>query len=120
MSLSPRPERLTTMTPSGPSAGASFTACATACELLALSLRYPTPDLIDIVANQDWVGAAREIADALGMELPAGWGDDLGEVELHSFRAEATHLMVGAPTPQKAAAFSVPRESSRARSSVRR
>ncbi len=72
---------------------------ATACELLALSLRYPTPDLIDIVANQDWVGAAREIADALDMRLPAGWGDDLGEVELHAFRAEATHLMVGAPTP---------------------
>ena len=72
---------------------------ATACELLALSLRYPTPDLIEIVAHQDWVGAAREIADALGMRLPAGWGDDLGEVELHTFRAEATHLMVGAPTP---------------------
>ena len=72
---------------------------ATACELLALSLRYPTPDLIEIVAHQDWVGAAREIADALGMRLPAGWGDDLGEVELHNFRAEATHLMVGAPTP---------------------
>ena len=72
---------------------------ATACELLALSLRYPTPDLIEIVAHQDWVGAAIEIADALGMKLPAGWGDDLGEVELHSFRAEATHLMVGAPTP---------------------
>ena len=72
---------------------------ATACELLALSLRYPTADLIEIVAHQDWVGAALEIADALGMELPAGWGDDLGEVELHAFRAEATHLMVGAPTP---------------------
>ena len=72
---------------------------ATACELLALSLRYPTPDLIEIVAHQDWVGAALEIADAMGMELPAGWGDDLGEVELHNFRAEATHLMVGAPTP---------------------
>ena len=72
---------------------------ATACELLALSLRYPTPDLIEIVAHQDWVGAALEFADAMGMELPAGWGDDLGEVELHNFRAEATHLMVGAPTP---------------------
>ena len=72
---------------------------ATASELLALSLRYPTPDLIEIVAHQDWVGAALEIADAMGMKLPAGWGDDLGEVELHNFRAEATHLMVGAPTP---------------------
>ncbi len=72
---------------------------ATACELLALSLRYPTEELVDIVANQDWVGAAREIMDALGAELPDGWGEDLGEVELHAFRAEATHLMVGAPTP---------------------
>ena len=72
---------------------------ATACELLALSLRYPTPDLIEIVAHQDWVGAAREIAEAMEMELPAGWGDDLGDVELHAFRAEATRLMVGAPTP---------------------
>ena len=72
---------------------------ATACELLALSLRYPTPDLIEIVAHQDWVGAAREIAEVMGMKLPADWGDDLGEIELHNFRAEATHLMVGAPTP---------------------
>lgn len=72
---------------------------ATMCELLALSLRYPTAELIDIVANQDWAGAAKEIAEAMGIKLPEGWGEDLGEVELHNFRAEATHLMVGAPTP---------------------
>ncbi len=72
---------------------------ATTAEFLALSLRYPTPELIDIVANQDWVGAAKEIAELYGATLPEGWGEDLGEVELHAFRAEATHLMVGAPTP---------------------
>lgn len=72
---------------------------AAACELLALSLRYPTAELIDIVAHQDWVGAAKEIADALGMQLPSDWADDLDTPELHEYRAEATHLMVGAPTP---------------------
>lgn len=58
---------------------------AAACELLALSLRYPTDELARILTSGEWADAAREIAAALGAELsedavaelPAG---DEGEV----------------------------------------
>ena len=42
---------------------------AAACELLALSLRYPTDELARILASGEWADAAREIAAALGAEL---------------------------------------------------
>lgn len=84
---------------------------AAACELLALSLRYPTDELARILTSGEWADAAREIAAALGAELsegavaelPAG---DEGEVSsaraeevLRELRPEATHLFIGAPNP---------------------
>lgn len=79
---------------------------AAACELLALSFRYPTSELADAVASGEWAEAAEEIAAALGVDLPEGFaadardaaGADASEL-LHALRAEATHLFVGAPEP---------------------
>lgn len=84
---------------------------AAAWELLALSLRYPEAALADALASGEWVDAAREIAGAAGISLPEGWGADLpavgdaavGTIDsqalLHTLRAEATRLFVGAPDP---------------------
>ncbi|HIY82950.1 TorD/DmsD family molecular chaperone [Rubneribacter sp.] len=75
----------------------AWQARAAACELLALSLRYPGEELVGIVSSGEWADAAREIAGALGLALPKGWADDVRDVELHALRAEATRLFVGAP-----------------------
>ena len=79
---------------------------AAAWELLALSLRYPGEELADAAASGEWAEAAREVAEALGLGLPEGFGsgDAAGEdvdaaVHLHALRAEATRLFVGAPEP---------------------
>lgn len=79
---------------------------AAACELLALSFRYPTPELAGAVASGEWADAAEEIADMLGLELPEDFDAnarvDAGEdpdALLHALRAEATRLLVGAPEP---------------------
>ena len=79
---------------------------AAACELLALSFRYPTVELADAVASGEWADAAEEIAQALDLDLPesfeadarANVGEDPGAL-LHALRAEATRLFVGAPEP---------------------
>ncbi len=79
---------------------------ATACELLALSFRYPTAELAGAVASGEWADAAEEIAEGLGLALPAGFadearanvGEDPGRL-LRQLRAEATRLFVGAPEP---------------------
>lgn len=47
---------------------------ATAWELAALSFRYPGPELEGAVASGEWAEAAREIAGALGLALPEGFG----------------------------------------------
>ena len=81
-------------------------AFAAACELLALSFRYPTSELVTAVSSGEWAEAAHEIAAALGLALPAGWdagaeacaGSD-PETLLHALRVEATRLFVGAPEP---------------------
>ena len=83
---------------------------AAACELLALSLRYPTDELARILASGEWADAAREIAAALGAELsedamadlPGAEGessDARAEELLRALRPEATYLFVGAPNP---------------------
>lgn len=79
---------------------------ASMCELLAFSLRYPTPELGDVVASGEWADAAGEIAEALGLELPESFFADARanvsedpEFLLHALRAEATRLFVGAPEP---------------------
>lgn len=79
---------------------------ATAYELLALSFRYPAPELAGAVASGEWADAAREVAAALGLALPGGWDEGLDgyagrdpEELLHALRAEATRLFVGAPDP---------------------
>ena len=77
---------------------------AAACELLALSLRYPTEELAEVVASGEWGEAAEEIAAALALEVPAGFAAESRRLEgslepLHALRAEATRLFVGAPKP---------------------
>lgn len=87
-------------------AGVGREAFAAACELLALSFRYPSSELVTAVSSGEWAEAANEIAEALGLALPDGW--DVGadacagsnpETLLHAFRVEATRLFVGAPDP---------------------
>lgn len=79
---------------------------ATAYELLALSFRYPAPELAGAAASGGWADAAAEVAAALGLALPGGWDEGLDgyagrdpEELLHALRAEATRLFVGAPDP---------------------
>lgn len=79
---------------------------ATAYELLAFTFRYPGPELAEAAASGEWADAAREVAEALALELPEGWGEGLAGYEgrdaeglLHALRAEATRLFVGAPEP---------------------
>ena len=50
---------------------------ASACELLAFSLRYPTSDVAGAIASGEWAAAAQEIADALGVALPADFAAEL-------------------------------------------
>ena len=69
---------------------------ATAWELAALSFRYPGPELEGAVASGEWAEAAREIAGALGLALPEGFGAGAAAGGL---RPEATRLFVGAPEP---------------------
>ena len=77
---------------------------AAAWELAALSFRYPGAELAGAVASGEWAEAAREIAGALGLELPEGFGEGRpgpsgsGDA-LHALRPEATRLLVGAPEP---------------------
>lgn len=76
---------------------------ATAWELLALSFRYPDVVLAQAVASGEWTEAAREVADALDLELPEDFGAGVAagdpDTLLHTLRAEATRLFVGAPDP---------------------
>ena len=69
---------------------------ATAWELAALSFRYPGPELEGVVASGEWAEAAREIAGALGLALPEGFG---AGASAEGLRPEATRLFVGAPEP---------------------
>lgn len=72
---------------------------AQACELLALSFRYPDETLVDAVSSGEWAKAASEIWNGLGLDIPDGWDDGLGEPDIHDVRAEATRLFVGGPKP---------------------
>lgn len=79
---------------------------ATAWELLSLSFAYPTHDVVAAVASGEWVDAAQEIANALGLELATTVFDGLDayvgadeEALFHRLRTEATRLFVGAPDP---------------------
>ena len=69
---------------------------ATAWELAALSFRYPGPELEGAVASGEWAEAAREIAGALGLALPEGFG---AGASAGGLRPEATRLCGGAPEP---------------------
>ena len=73
-----------------------WAARATAWELAALSFRYPGPELEGAVASGEWAEAAREIAGALGLALPEGFG---AGASAEGLRPEATRLFVGAPAP---------------------
>ena len=85
---------------------------ATAWELLALTFRYPDEVLAQAVSSGEWAEAAEEVAAALSLRLPEGWGEGPGgcagrgdasrssaEALLHDLRVEATRLFVGAPEP---------------------
>ena len=99
---------------------------ASACELLAFSLRYPTADVAGALASGEWTAAAQEIAAALDVTLPADFAAELagdvaasdGDVPvcsgersaetqenaqantlLSALRADATRLFVGSPEP---------------------
>ncbi|MCI8451639.1 MAG: molecular chaperone TorD family protein [Eggerthellaceae bacterium] len=74
-----------------------WAARAAACELLALSLRYPDEALHGIVASGEWACAADEIAAALGVALPDDWAEGAASTDFHDLRADATMLFVGAP-----------------------
>ena len=99
---------------------------ASACELLAFSLRYPAADVAGAIASGEWTAAAQEIAAALDIALPADFaaelaggvaasdsdatvcaGDESAETQkdaqadvlLPALRADATRLFVGWPEP---------------------
>lgn len=77
---------------------------AAAWELAAFSFRYPTAELVEAVDAGEWAAAAREIAAALEVELPEGFGDegiegDDAATRLTTLRVEATRLFVGSPLP---------------------
>lgn len=76
-------------------------ALAAAWELVAFSFRYPTEELAEAVASGEWVDAAREVAEALELELPDGFGANGAAFEqnLKALRVEATRLFVGSPQP---------------------
>lgn len=76
-------------------------ALAAAWELAAFSFRYPTEELAEAVTSGEWADAAREVAEALGLELPEGFGADGAEggQDLKALRVEATRLFVGSPQP---------------------
>ncbi|WP_101722177.1 TorD/DmsD family molecular chaperone [Eggerthella timonensis] len=69
---------------------------AAAWELAALSFRYPGAELEGAVASGEWAEAAREVAAALGLALPEGFG---AGAPAGGLRPEATRLFVGAPEP---------------------
>ncbi len=73
---------------------------AAACELLAVSFRYPDETLKEALGSGEWVDAADEIWGALGMSLPDQWAEGATETDYHDLRAEATRLFVGTPTPE--------------------
>lgn len=76
-------------------------ALAAAWELVAFGFRYPTEELADAVTSGEWTDAAREIAEALELELPEAFGvdDAEGAQDLKALRVEATRLFVGSPQP---------------------
>lgn len=79
--------------------GFMWQARASACELLALSMRYPDAALADIVASGQWADAASEIWGTLDLELPDGWATGVEQASLQELRVEATRLFVGTPAP---------------------
>lgn len=87
---------------------------STAWEMAAFSFRYPNRETAEAVASGEWTAAAIEIVEALGGKLPEGFGqlpvmeeaqdapqesDAIIDTFMHTIRAEATRLFVGAPTP---------------------
>lgn len=89
---------------------------ATAWEMAAFSFRYPNRETAEAVVSGEWTAAAVEIVEALGGKLPEGFGqlpvmeeaqdapqesDAIVDTFLHTIRAEATRLFVGAPTPAR-------------------
>lgn len=87
-------------TPISEAEAALWAVRASACELLAFSLRYPTEELNEVVVSGEWQDAAEEIAQALGVNLSDGWAEDVSQTDYHDMRAEATRLFVGSPMPE--------------------
>lgn len=79
---------------------------ASAWEFLALSFRYPERQLAEIIVSGEWVEAAIEISNALGLALPDNFKKSMAPYEgvnpdalLPGLRVEATRLFVGSPEP---------------------
>lgn len=74
---------------------------AAACELVALSFRYPDEQLVNVVASGEWSAAANEILVALGVESCSQQDGldvcDAKSNDLHALRQEATRLFIGVP-----------------------
>ena len=67
---------------------ADWQARAATWELLALSFRYPGPELAGVVASGEWAEAAEELAAALGLEALGGF--DGGQPGYSAFQATGT------------------------------
>lgn len=79
----------------------TWTIRSSAWELLAISLRYPTPELAEAITSGEWIAAAQEIAAALGAVLPRDFSvesDGCADELYRSLRQESTRLFIGAPT----------------------
>lgn len=80
---------------------------ATTCELLAFSLRYPNPGVMEVLVSGDWAGAMVEVSEAWGLSAAElACPDFAAEVEatdetsvLRALRVEATRLFVGERKP---------------------
>lgn len=76
---------------------------AAMCELLALSLRYPSPELAGVVVSGEWADAAEEIASALGLDLPEEFdGEARNFAEAFSGNSDNAEGVEGADCPESA------------------
>lgn len=80
---------------------------ATMWELLAVSLRYPDDTLLQAVASGEWESAAVEVAGALGLTLPEGFGEQARQARevaaadggIDVLRGEATRMFISPYKP---------------------
>lgn len=79
---------------------------ASMCELLSFSFTYPTKELVESLVHQEYVEAVGELVSLSGLQLTqeniktlASYAHADQDRLLHTLRAEATRLFIGAPKP---------------------